>query len=391
MLRVAVVGGGLGGLAAANALAARGIEVSVYEQAPALGEVGAGVQLAPNGARQLRRWGLWDAVVRAGAHLGAGSRYHRQDGTPVAPVVTADSSGWGALFGMHRADLVDILAANLPDGTVRTGHRCTGIEQDDDGARLTFAGGPTAEADVVVAADGIHSTLQHHVVPPSEPVFSGSIAYRGLVPHAQVPDWPTDRFLLWMGEGKHVLVFPVRGGEMVNYVGFVPTGEQQRESWSAQGDPDALRAAFAGWDPAVERLLAQVTSCFWWGLYDREPLPRWTAGRLTLLGDAAHPMLPHLGQGVNQAIEDAATLAVLLDGTDPATAPAALRAYERLRRERTSAVQAGARANGLRYDSGYDDLAVRDAELAATAELRRWIYDHDALVPAQAAAAELRH
>lgn len=382
-LRVAIVGGGLGGLAAANALTSVGVHVDVYEQAPELGEVGAGIQLAPNGARHLYRWGLWDDITRVGAPLGEGSQYHRYDGTPVAPVVTTDSSGWNALLGMHRADFIDVLARHLPSGTVHTNHKCVGFEQDKKTGRVFFENGATAEADVVLGTDGIHSTLQRAVVPPSQPVFSGSIAYRGLVEHERVPDWPTDRFMLWMGDSKHVLVYPVRNGTLINYVGFVPTDDQKRESWSAPGDPDALRAAFTGWDPMVEALFAEVEQCFWWGLYDREPLPRWTEGRLTLVGDAAHPMLPHLGQGVSQAIEDAATLAVLLDGTDAEQAPQALQAYERIRRERTGAVQQGARNNGLRYGSSYDDLEVRDADLARTAELRRWIYDHDAATAAQ--------
>ncbi|MFH5822888.1 FAD-dependent monooxygenase [Georgenia sp. AZ-5] len=388
-IRVAVVGGGIGGLAAANALRHRDIEVTVHEQAPALGEVGAGVFLAPNGARQLQRWGLWDDVVAAGARLGEGSTYFRQDGTPVAPILTTDSSGWNAVFGMHRADLIDILARPLPAESLLTGHRCTGFEQRDDVARLHFGNGDVVEADVVVAADGIHSALRHHVVPPSMPVFSGSVAYRGLVAHESVPEWPTGASRLWMGEGKHFLVYPVRAGTLINYVGFVPSDEQTRESWSAPGDPDALRAAFAGWDPRVEDLLGQVETTYWWGLYDREPLPTWSAGRLTLLGDAAHPMLPHLGQGANQAMEDAAALATVLAHADRASAPRALQVYEHVRRERTSAVQRGARENGLRYDSSYEDLSVRDAEIAASTEFRRWIYDHDAVTDAEAAIARL--
>src|SRR4051812_13327952 len=182
-LTVVIIGGGIGGLFAANALIAHGFEVSVYEQAPALGEVGAGVFLTPNSVRQLERVGLGPEVERWGAKVGFESRYFRDDGTPIAPVQVTDSSGWNATYGMHRADLVAILAARLPPEVVHTGHRCTGFRQDDDVACLTFANGTTAEAELVVAADGIHSELRHHVVPPSRPVFSGSVAYRGLVPH----------------------------------------------------------------------------------------------------------------------------------------------------------------------------------------------------------------
>jgi salicylate hydroxylase len=377
-------------LFAANALLAQGIPVTVYEQAPALGEVGAGVYLTPNSIRQLRRVGLGAAVAERGAQVGPASRYHRADGTPIAPVQTTDSAGETSAVGMHRADLVDILAGQLPADVVRPGHRCVGVEQDGDGIRLSFANGAVVEADAVVAADGIHSEVRHHVVPPSSPVFSGSVAYRGVLSHDLVPEWPTDAWLMWLGEGKHFLTFPVRAGELVNYVGFVPADAQMKESWSAPGDPDVLREEFAGWDPRIESLLAQVRSTFRWGLYDREPLPIWTKGRLTLLGDAAHPMLPHLGQGANQAIEDGMALAAILAGAGSDAVPAALSAYEQLRRERVASVQRGARENGLRYDSLVGDLDVRDAEMADHVNFRKSLYDHDVLPEAQAVAASLR-
>ena len=303
-LHVVIVGGGIGGLCAANALIAQGLAVTVYEQAPALGEIGAGVFLTPNSVRQLQRVGLERAVETWGARVGGASHYFRHDGAPIAPVQVTDSAGWNATFGMHRADLVALLADALPGGAVRCGQRCIGVTQSDDVARLSFENGTRVEADVVIAADGIHSEVRPFVFPPSRPVFSGSVAYRGLVPHERVPDWPTDRWQMWLGAGKHFLAFPVRAGRIINYVGFVPTDEEMKESWSAPGDPDVLRREFAGWDPRIEMLLQQVHATFRWALYDREPLPTWTKGRLTLLGDAAHPMLPHLGQGANQSIED---------------------------------------------------------------------------------------
>ena len=386
---IAIVGGGIGGLFAANALLAQGSQVSVYEQAPALGEVGAGVFLTPNSVRQLGRVGLGPAVEKWGARVGPGSRYFRHDGSPIAPVQVTDSSGWNATFGMHRADLVELLAAALPDDVVHTGHRCTGFEQRDDTARVSFSNGAVAEADVIVAADGIHSELRPYVFPPSNPVFSGSVAYRGVLPLERIPDWPTDSWLMWLGKGKHFLTFPVRAGQLINYVGFVPADQQMKESWSSPGDPDVLRREFAGWDPRIESLLQKVQMTFRWALYDREPLPTWTRGRLTLLGDAAHPMLPHLGQGANQSIEDGMALATILARADCSTVPAALAAYERLRRERVAQVQRGARENGMRYDSAYADLGVRDAEIAAHAAFRKTLYDHDVVPEAQAAAMAL--
>jgi len=387
--RIVVVGGGIGGLFAANALIAHGFQVSVYEQAPALSEVGAGVFLTPNSVRQLQRVGLGPAVEKWGARVGSESRYFRHDGTPIAPVQVTDSSGWNATFGMHRADLIELLAGALPTGVVQTGRRCTGVEQDQDKARVSFANGAVVESDLVIAADGIHSELRPYVFPPSRPVFSGSIAYRGVVSHKLVPHWPTNSWLMWLGKGKHFLTFPVRAGELINYVGFVPADQEMKESWSAPGDPDLLRLEFGGWDPRIESFLQQVQTTFRWALYDREPLETWTRGRLTLLGDAAHPMLPHLGQGANQSIEDGMALATILAHTDRKVAPAALVAYERLRRERVAQVQLGARENGLRYDSAYADLGIRDAEIAAHAAFRKRLYDHDVVPEAKAIATSL--
>ena len=384
---VVIIGGGIGGLFAANALIAHGLRVAVYEQASALGEIGAGVFVTPNAVRHMERVGLGPAVEKWGARVGPGSHYFRHDGTPIAPVQVEDASGWNATFGMHRADFVDFLAANLPAGIVHTGHRAVGFEQNTDVARVKFANGTTIEADVVVAADGIHSELRPYVFPPSKPVFHGTISYRGLITRERLPDWPMDRWLMWAGPSKHFLVFPVRHGTMVNYVGFVPTDEAMKESWSAPGDPAVLRSEFQGWDPRIGRVLEQVDQTFRWALYDREPLSTWSNGRLTLLGDAAHPMLPHLGQGANQSIEDGMALATILAQADTSTIPTALLAYERLRRERVAAVQRGARQNGLRVDSANADLRVRDAELVAHAEFRKQLYAYDVVPQARAAAA----
>lgn len=384
--KIIIVGGGIGGLFAAKALLTRGLDVAVYEQAPALGEIGAGVYITPNSVRQLKRVGLGAEVEKWGASVGPASHYFRADGAPIAPVQVTDSAGWSA-FGMHRADFVDFLAKSLPSGVVHTGHRCVGFEQVGDKARVEFLNGATAEADIVVGVDGIHSELRPYVFPPSQPVFHGSVAYRGTIPHERVPDWPNERWQMWLGKGRHFLVFPLRAGRIINYVGFVPADQEMKESWSSPGDPNVLRAEFAGWDPRIEMLLGKVERTFRWALYDREPIPTWTKGRLTLLGDAAHPMLPHLGQGANQAIEDGMALATILSSVDNAHAPEALISYERLRRERVADVQRGARQNGMRYDSAYADIAKRDAEIKAHADFRKALYDFDVLPEAEKAAA----
>lgn len=376
-LRVAVVGGGIGGLAAANALRQRGVEVAVYEQADALGEVGAGVFMSPNSLLNIRRLGLGAHLDSVFTPIGDGSQYYRMDGTPVGPILTEDSKG-NPVTALHRADLLATLASGLPPDIIHTGHHCVGFEQTDSVARLSFSNGRDVEADIVIAADGIHSVLQKHVVQTTKPTHSGSLAYRGIIEREKVPEWKQQVSQLWMGEGKHVLVYPVRRGELINYVAFVPTTQQTVESWSAVGDRDELAAAFVGWDPAVTMLLDRVETCFWWGLYDREPLARWTNGRLALLGDAAHAMLPHLGQGANQSIEDGIALSVMLEGlSSEDDVPGALQRYEHFRRPRTDVVQREARQNGHRYDSNYQSLEQRDREIATSAEFRRWLYDYD--------------
>ena len=379
-LRAVVVGGGIGGTAAAVALARAGIDVRVYEQAQQLAEVGAGVSLAPNGLRMLEELGVGDGIERLGArHLSTELRL--SDGRP-ARHESHQFARAGQNVGIHRADLLALLVAELPSGTVRTGHQCTGLHQDTEGAVASFANGTTATADVVIGADGIHSTAQGFVVTPAEPVFSGVVAYRGLVP--RVDGYPADTMRMWVGESKHFLVFPVRAGRLLNYVGFVQSDTSARESWSAPGDPAALAGHFAGWDPVIAEVIAAVSkpggSGFQWAMYDRAPLPRWSSGRLTLLGDAAHPMLPHLGQGVNQALEDAVALATLLGAvTASAGVPRALAAYEELRRGRTARVQLGSRRNGAGYDSSGSQLTDR-----------RWIYEYDAWAEAAALASATR-
>lgn len=373
-LSAVVVGGGIGGVAAALALSRAGLDVRVFEQAAELREVGAGVSLAPNGLRMLASLGAGDAVAQAGARH-VHTRLSLFDGNPVghAPDQFARA---GRNVGIHRADLLEVLASRLPPGTIHTGHRAVGFGQDDAAATVTFENGPEVSADVVIGADGIHSVLQGFVVEPVSPEFSGVVAYRGLVP--ALAAHPSDTMRMWLGEGRHFLLFPVRGGLLLNYVGFVPSPSAVPESWSAVGDPDVLAAHFDGWDPAIGSVISAISgpggSGFAWGMYDREPLPRWSSGRLTLLGDAAHPMLPHLGQGVNQALEDAVALAVLLGAVpDSSGVAGALGAYEKLRRPRTARVQLGSRRNGAGYDSSGRQLTDRT-----------WIYGYDAEAEARA-------
>jgi salicylate hydroxylase len=348
--------------------------MSVYEQAAELGEVGAGVGLYPNSMRVLRRLGIADSVIRLGAPINGW--WMRAPGGSVLSHQVAGRDGPIGFMGMYRPDLVTALVSGLPRGTLHTGHRCVAFSQDDGCAVVTFDNSVSVEADVVVAADGIHSTLQRYVVETHRPVFSGVVAYRGVMPAAKVPAWMwPDALVNWVGQGKHFLVFPVRAGALLNYVGFLPADEQMRESWSAPGDPAVLAAEFADWDPWLARLITQIDATFRWGLYDRDPLPRWTHGRLALLGDAAHAMLPHMGQGANQSIEDGMALATLMRGSDSADVADVLARYQKLRHAHTTEVQQGSRANGLRMDSGQPVTigrpGVQDYDVEAEARAMR--------------------
>jgi salicylate hydroxylase len=380
-VHVVIVGGGIGGLTAALALRSAGADVEVYEQAPQLGEVGAGVALAPAGMRVLERLGVAEPVTRWAVPIsnvdirqpdGSAMRPPNSDAGQPKPGGAGPSMG----MGMYRPDLIEVLAAALPDGTLHTGHRCVAVNQGSRSAQVTFDNGVTVEADMVVGADGIHSVLQQHVVEPQPPVFSGRIAYRGVLPADQLPEWPRDAAALWNGEGKRFLTFPVHGGELRNFVGFVPADEQMRESWSAPGEPAALAAEFAGWDPRLLELIARIKTTFRWGIFDRDPLPRWSHGRLTLLGDAAHAMQPHMGQGANQAIEDAMALAILVRERSAADVSQVLISYENLRRERTATFQQGSRANGERmnkseYNPGTRRPRIDNYDVEAEAEAAR--------------------
>ena len=220
---VLIIGGGIGGLFAANALIAQGLRVSVHEQASALGEVGAGVFVTPNAVRHLERVGLGAAVERWGARVGPGSWYFRHDGTPIAPVQVTDAAGWNATSACTAPTSSICSRPTCPPGPSTPATKRSASSRTATLPASKFANGATVEADVVVAADGIHSELRRYVCPPSKPVFHGTMAYRGLVSRERLPDWPMDRWQMWAGPSRHFLVFPVRHATMVNYVGFVPS------------------------------------------------------------------------------------------------------------------------------------------------------------------------
>lgn len=372
---IAVVGAGIAGLATAVALQRAGVDVAVYEQARGLGEVGAGVSLTANAIRVIDGLGLMPRLDEQAVELTDGMVLYSQSGERLG----GPSAGSGGGRNVHRADLVDVFASALRPDTVRLSARLESVRDLGDVVELGFADGSTARAAGVIGADGIHSVVRGAVGPAPSPVFSGMVAYRGLIPADRLPDWPLTEATMFVGSGRHFLVFPVRRGTLLNFVAFVAADEQMQESWSAPGDPAVLAEEFRDWAEPVQRFIGQIDSTFMWGLYDREPLTRWTDGRVTLAGDAAHAMLPHAGQGANQSIEDAAALAALLGGREPADIPAAFLDYEAARRERASFVQLFARRLGLEYDNSGGDLEPKSGKpLADKSAVGAWIKEHDA-------------
>jgi salicylate hydroxylase len=382
---IAVVGGGIGGLAAAAFLRRAGLTVTVYEQAQALGEVGAGLIVAPNAARLLRRLPSAMRLEDAGVALETGWEFRRwADGTVLFSQQLGDACyrRYGEhTWTMHRADLLAVLGSALGGVTVETGRRCTGAAQDADGVTLTFATGDPVRADAVIAADGIHSALQDHVTTVSTPRAYGLCAWRSLVPAAAAPAFARRPVqTLWLGHRHHLVHYPVRGGQLVNLVAFSPAADDVVESWSAAGRPEDLAAEFAGWDPRLGELVGAADRVGRWSVLDRAPLRRWVSGRIALLGDAAHPMLPFYAQGAGQAIEDAAVIAVCL-ASGHQDLPAALERYERIRLPRASQVQEASRGRTAHHHlpDGPEQRA-RDAAFAAEDPLSHndWIYAYDA-------------
>ncbi len=387
---IAVVGAGIGGLAAALALAQRHARVHVYERAPALGEVGAGIQIAPNGVAVLEALGLRDAAeTRASLPQAVELVDHRGGGRPVAriPLGQRAVARYGRPYWhLHRADLLDVLAAAADEAgvTIHLRAEIVALEDTGDAIRLYGADGGTATAEVVIAADGLRSRIRAARFSPRPPRYTGHVAWRGTVPAERAPaELARPAARVTMGHGRHLVTYPLRGGTLVNFVAVEERADGAGEGWSREDDPAALRRAFAGWEGPAGALLAAVDRCFLWGLHDHAPLPRWTDGRVALLGDACHPMLPFLAQGATMALEDAFTLADCLDlAADPATG---LGAYEDARIARATRVQRAAARSGRLYHLGPGLAAPAHAALRAAAAVAPgalaarfdWIFGHD--------------
>ena len=388
-LRIAIVGGGLGGLAAALCLRRAGLDATVYEQAPALGEVGAGIVVAPNMVRPLAALGLAERLAEFAVRLEAAWEFRRwQDGRVlfVQPMGEHCLRLYGAhCYVAHRADLLALLRAALPAVALALDRRCVEVRDGAQAAELVFADRAgrqtTVRADVVIGADGIHSAVRAAVVPEIEPRFSGLCAFRCLVPAAAAPQMALRPVqTLWLGAGRHFVHYPISGGRLVNVVAIVPAGDWRTESWTADGAIADLRREFEGWDPRVLQLIGSATETKRWALYDRAPLARWSVGRICLLGDAAHAMLPFFAQGAAQAIEDAVVLAACLREVDAARVADALRRYEAIRRPRASEVQQMSRGREVRnHLPDGPAQRERDRALANGDPLGQsaWLYGHD--------------
>jgi salicylate hydroxylase len=384
-MKVAIIGGGIGGLCAAHCMRAEGVEATVYEQARELREVGAGLRITPNATRILERLGLAQALASCAVRTEKLVYRRWQDGRILASQELGEriQSRYGApYYHLHRADLHQAIAAGVA-AQIRLGKKCSGLKSNADGVEIRFQDGSSAMADVVVGADGIHSTVREHMLGPDAPRFSGDVSYRGLVLSERRPEWAAALAQnIWVGANRH-FVQTYAGKRYVNFIALVP-GEESKESWSAQGDIGELKRYFEGWDPRIHDLIDGADAVMRWSLYDRDPLERWTSGRVTLLGDAAHPMLPYLGQGAVQAIEDAALLARCLARARGGAPEAALQAYEAIRRPRTSKIQTGARREGRIYHlPDGEEQRQRDAAFeqrtGANEQRDEWLFGYDVL------------
>jgi 6-hydroxynicotinate 3-monooxygenase len=348
-MNIAIIGAGMGGLAAAASLRKQGIDVTVYEQARQFARIGAGIQIGCNAMHVLRGLGLEPTLRAQTFYPRSWNNRHWRTGEVLFDMLfgAPAEQKYGAPYLLaHRGDLHAALASAVPDDVIRLDHRLAGFEQASHGVRLSFENGATAEADALIGADGVNSAVRTALFGDSDPSFTGRIAYRTTYPAHLLDGFTMDDCIKWWGEDRHIVMYPVKADRSeVYFVTSQPEPEYGRESWSETGDVKVVRAAFAGFHPEVQRVLAACPAVHKRVLVDRDPLPHWVEGRVALLGDACHPMTPYMAQGAAMAIEDAAILSRCLAEADPDGIAAALARYEATRQERTARVQLTSRQN----------------------------------------------
>ena len=391
-LRVVIAGGGIGGLSAALSLASKGIEVHVLEQAAAFTDVGAGIQLSPNATRVLFSLGL-EATLEAVAFTPvSGETRDAKTGNALAefPLGRAVEARFGFPFlQIHRHDLIALLAeAARAHRSIMldTNSRVTGFEARDGGVCVLRADQEVAPADALIGADGVHSVVREALFGPESPRFTGNIAWRALIPAAQLPAGLVHpKATVWWGAGRHFVHYYVRRGELVNCVCVVEKTGWEVESWSERGEFKELKAEFAGWHKDIQTLINAMDrdSLYKWALFDRPPMAAWGRGRVSLLGDACHPTLPFMAQGAAMAIEDGAVLArCLSEARAGVEVPAALERYSALRRARTAHIQKSSMRSGRLYHMRGLSARLRNVALRARRPKSPWdgIYSYNALL-----------
>ncbi|OXR49479.1 monooxygenase [Pusillimonas sp. T2] len=372
---IAIVGAGIGGLTLALALLQKGYKVNVYEQAHELKELGAGIQMAPNGTRILRHLGLEEALLQKGAVPAAGKEVRLWNTGQTWPLfdLGADSiRRFGTPYWMvHRGDLHSVLLSAvqaLSAGAVHTNHRLVSIAQDASNVTMHFANGEVASAKFLIGADGVHSVVRNQLFDEHKSEFTGIVAWRGLAPMEELDETLKRNVgTNWIGPGGHCITYPVQGGKVLNFVGLVERNDWQKESWTDAGTTEECAADFPGWHPLIHSIIDKLDTPFRWALLKRAPLKRWTSGRVTLLGDACHPTLPFLAQGAIMALEDSIVLARCLETYGEDFAGAFAR-YEELRIPRTSAIVNGSSANISRFHNPI----LAEADKAAAYVTREW-------------------
>jgi salicylate hydroxylase len=355
-VKVAIIGGGIGGLNAGLFLHRAGHDVTLLEQAQQFSDVGAGIQLSPNATRLLERVGVLSAIDAFAVRPVRGSQRRWTDGSVISssPMGPGLADRFGAPYlHVHRADLVTVLADALTRrigaGAVHLGARVDRVESSaSSGSTVHLADGTRVDADLVVGADGIHSVVRTFVNGANAPAqYSGHVAYRAVFANQGLGPFSEPEVNVWLGPGAHVVHYLLRKGELFNLVAVVDSDEQVPESWNEPGDPAVLRERFADWAPALRDILDHVSTTMRWALHDHQPLETWHREHVCVLGDAAHPMLPYLAQGGAQSIEDGAALADCLRSVASTVGVSdALRTYQARRKDRATAIQLTARQTG---------------------------------------------